>query len=121
VAMKCKVPINPRVLSATLHGMTRSDHVRARAIAKEHADRESGAEDFEARGSFSGGGSDKELKEYRPTFDPFSTRDAMAEKVEHDECFLALPPSSSLGGRHIHESHMLSPLIPGHHLSCFPC
>ena len=53
-------------------------------MAEEHADRESGAEDFEARESFSGGGSDDELQEYRPTFDHFSTRDAMAEEVEHD-------------------------------------
>ena len=53
VAMKRRVPINPRALSAELHGMTRSDHVRARAMAEEHADRESGAEDFEARESFS--------------------------------------------------------------------
>jgi hypothetical protein len=76
--------MNPRALSADLHGMTRSDHVRARAMAEEHADRESGAEDFEARESFSGGGSDHELQEYRPTFDHFSTRNAMAEEVEHD-------------------------------------
>jgi hypothetical protein len=59
VAMKHKVPINPRALSAALHGMTRSNHVRARAMAKEHADLELGAEDFEARESFSGGGSDE--------------------------------------------------------------
>jgi hypothetical protein len=84
VEMKRRVPINPRALSAALHGMTRSDHVRARTMAEEHADRESGAEDFEARESFSGGGSDDELQEYRPTFDHFSTRDAMAEEVEHD-------------------------------------
>ncbi len=84
VAMKHKVPIYPRALSAALHGMTRSDHVRARAMAEEHADRESGAEDFEARESFSGGRSDEELQEYRPTFDPYSIRDAMAEEVEHN-------------------------------------
>jgi hypothetical protein len=84
VAMKRKVPINPRALSAALNGMTRSNHVRARAMAEEHADRESGAENFEARESFSGGGSDEGLQEYHPTFDPFSTRDAMAEEVEHD-------------------------------------
>jgi hypothetical protein len=41
-----------------------------------------GAEDFEALESFSGGGSDDEVQEYR--FDHFSTRDAMAEEVEHD-------------------------------------
>jgi hypothetical protein len=40
VAVKRKVPINPRALSADLHGMARSDHVRARAMAEEHADRE---------------------------------------------------------------------------------
>ncbi len=84
VAVKRKVPINPRALSADLHGMTRSYHVRARAMAEEHADLESGAEDFEARESFGGGGSDDELQEYRPTFDHFSTRDAMAEELEHD-------------------------------------
>jgi hypothetical protein len=33
VAMKRKVSINPRALSAALHGMTRSDHVPARAMA----------------------------------------------------------------------------------------
>jgi hypothetical protein len=38
VAMKCRVPINPHALSAALHGMTRSDHVQARAMAEEHAD-----------------------------------------------------------------------------------
>jgi hypothetical protein len=53
VAMKRKVPIKARALSAALHGMTQSDHVRARAMAEEHADRESGAEDFEALESFS--------------------------------------------------------------------
>ncbi len=53
-------------------------------MAEEHADRESGAEDFEARESFSGGGSDDEIQEYRPIFDHFSTRDARAEEVEHD-------------------------------------
>ncbi len=53
-------------------------------MAEEHADRESVAEDFEARESFSGGGSDDEIQEYRPTFDHFSTRDAMAEEIEHD-------------------------------------
>jgi hypothetical protein len=84
VAVGRKVPINSSALSAALHGMTRSDHVRARAMAEEHADRESGAEDFEARESFNGGGSDDELQEYCPTFDHFSTRDAMAEEVEHD-------------------------------------
>ncbi len=82
VAMKRRVPINPRALSAALHGMTRSDHVRARAMAEEHADRESGAEDFEARESFSGGGFDDELQGYRPTFDHFSTRDVRAEDGE---------------------------------------
>jgi hypothetical protein len=59
VAVRRKVPMNPRALSADLHGITRSDHVRARAMAEEHADRESGAEDFEARESFSGGGSNR--------------------------------------------------------------
>ncbi len=55
VAVKRKYPINPCALSADLRGMTRSDpgHVRARAMAEEHPDRESGAEDFEARESFS--------------------------------------------------------------------
>ncbi len=48
VAVGRKVPINSRALSAALHDMTRSDHVRARAMAEKHADRESGAEDFEA-------------------------------------------------------------------------
>ncbi len=51
-------------------------------MAEKHA--ESGAEDFEARESFSGGGSDDELQEYHPTFINFSTRDVMAEEVEHD-------------------------------------
>jgi hypothetical protein len=80
VAVRHKVPMNPRALSADLHepacfecrpGITRSDHVRARVMAEEHADRESGAEDFEARESFSGGGSDDEIQEYSPTFDHF--------------------------------------------------
>jgi hypothetical protein len=84
VAMKHRVPINPRALSAALHGMTRSDHILARTMAEEHADRKSGAEDSEARESFSRGGSDDELQEYRPTFDHFSTRDARAEEVEHN-------------------------------------
>jgi hypothetical protein len=53
-------------------------------MAEEHADRESGAEDFEARESFSGGGFDEELQEYRPIFDPSSTRDAMAEELENN-------------------------------------
>jgi hypothetical protein len=53
-------------------------------MAEENADRESGAEDFEARESFSSGGSDEEFQEYHPTFDSFSTRDAMAEEVEPD-------------------------------------
>jgi hypothetical protein len=83
VAVRRKVPMNPRALSADLHGITRSNHVRARAMAKEHADLESGTEDFEARESFSGGGSDNEIQEYHPTFDHFSIRDAMAEEVEH--------------------------------------
>jgi hypothetical protein len=78
VAMNRRFPINPRALSAALHGMSRSYHVRARAMAGEHADRESGAEDFEALESLSRGGSDDELQEYRPTFDYFSTRDVMA-------------------------------------------
>jgi hypothetical protein len=82
VAMKPTVSINLRALSAALHGMTLSDHVRARAMPEEHADRESGAEDFEARKSFSGGGSDEEFQENRQTFDSFSTRDAVAEEVE---------------------------------------
>jgi hypothetical protein len=68
VAMKRKAPINPRTLSAALN------HARARAMAEEHADRALGAEDFEARESFSGGGSDEELQEYHPTFDPSSSR-----------------------------------------------
>ncbi len=84
VAVRRKVPMNPRALSADLHGITRSDHVRAIVMAEERGGRESGAEDFEARESFSGGGSDDEIQEYRPTFDHFSTRDAMAEEVEHD-------------------------------------
>ncbi len=39
-AMKRKVPINPRAWNAALYGMMRSDHVRARAMAKEHTDRQ---------------------------------------------------------------------------------
>jgi hypothetical protein len=84
VAMERRVPINSRALSAELHGMTRSNHVRARAMAEEHADREQGAKDFEALESFSRGRSDNELQEYRSSFDHFSTRDVMAEEVEHD-------------------------------------
>ncbi len=39
VAVRRKVPMNPRALtrSADLHGITRSDHVRARAMAEEYA------------------------------------------------------------------------------------
>jgi hypothetical protein len=69
VAMKRKVPINQRFECST----TWYDAVQPC----------SGAEDFEARESFNGGGSDEELQDYRHYFDLFSTRDAMAEEVEH--------------------------------------
>jgi hypothetical protein len=48
VAMKRKVPMNTRALGAALNGMSRFDYVQARAMTEEHADRESGAKDFEA-------------------------------------------------------------------------
>ncbi len=48
-AVRSTLFTDPRVWSAALHDKTLSNHVRARAMAEEPADLESGAEDFEDR------------------------------------------------------------------------